>query len=322
MKKALAYFDIVGESYHKENIKQLGYKNEDYSLSKSRLLEEYDEGDTIEQYEFDSLAALVEREPENPHDANAVKVSIDGRTVGYISRKEQYRVEPYLDRPGVYWEATITNGPFKEIVEDDNGELTIERKDFDFSVSIVAYEYVADEQPILETKPEPKTATIVPAKLKQSILEEPAVKFSDKNHTQILIMAIFLGFLGIHRFAVGKTGTGVLWLLTAGLFGIGWFVDVVWLLGNCFDDWNGAEIVSAKGKNRFEQNGRGAQHNAVPEIFCYIFTGISLIVAVGFIMLTAKFGMNYTILQWYFAYALAVCYPALLAWVISGKGLE
>ncbi|MCC7290536.1 MAG: NINE protein [Phycisphaerales bacterium] len=35
-----------------------------------------------------------------------------------------------------------------------------------------------------------------------------------------------LGLLGLHRFYCGRVWSGVLWLLTGGLVGIGWLVDV------------------------------------------------------------------------------------------------
>ena len=39
------------------------------------------------------------------------------------------------------------------------------------------------------------------------------------------VLWLFLGFYGAHRFYLGKHGSGLLYLLTCGLFGVGWLVD-------------------------------------------------------------------------------------------------
>ena len=48
-----------------------------------------------------------------------------------------------------------------------------------------------------------------------------------KNNTTALILSILMGYLGIDRFYLGYTGMGILKLLTGGLFGILWLLDII-----------------------------------------------------------------------------------------------
>jgi len=59
---------------------------------------------------------------------------------------------------------------------------------------------------------------------------------SDKSRLFALLLCGFLGFFGIHRFYVGKIGTGILMLLTGGGFGIWWIIDVILIVIGQFTD--------------------------------------------------------------------------------------
>lgn len=64
-----------------------------------------------------------------------------------------------------------------------------------------------------------------------------------KDWLTALLLCIFLGELGIHRFYCGKIGTGILWLLTGGCFGIGWLIDVIMIACDSFKDINGNPLM-------------------------------------------------------------------------------
>ena len=57
----------------------------------------------------------------------------------------------------------------------------------------------------------------------------PSGKRIDK--TTALILCIFLGWLGVHKFYEGKSGMGLVYLFTFGLGGIGWLIDILIILG-------------------------------------------------------------------------------------------
>ncbi|PJZ39970.1 hypothetical protein CH370_18780 [Leptospira kmetyi] len=52
-----------------------------------------------------------------------------------------------------------------------------------------------------------------------------------KGMAYLLWFVGFFGAFGIHRFYLGKIGTGLLWMCTLGLFGFGAFFDLFTLGG-------------------------------------------------------------------------------------------
>ena len=67
---------------------------------------------------------------------------------------------------------------------------------------------------------------------------------SSKSKVVALVLCIFGGFLGLHRFYVGKKISGILYLLTGGVFGIGWIYDIFEIIGNRFTDSAGLPIAT------------------------------------------------------------------------------
>lgn len=65
---------------------------------------------------------------------------------------------------------------------------------------------------------------------------------SDKSFVVTLLLAIFVGFLGVHRFYVGKIGTGILHLLTLGALGVWTLIDTILIILQKFTDSNGQLI--------------------------------------------------------------------------------
>ena len=72
--------------------------------------------------------------------------------------------------------------------------------------------------------------------------EAAASGASDKKRLPVFLLCLLVGPLGVHRFYVGKIGTGVLWLLTGGVFGIGALVDLIMIIIGSFTDKEGRKI--------------------------------------------------------------------------------
>ncbi len=66
---------------------------------------------------------------------------------------------------------------------------------------------------------------------------------SDKDFITTLLICVFLGGLGVHRFFVDKMGTGVLMLVTLGGLGIWWIIDIILIVTSSFEDSEGRVIA-------------------------------------------------------------------------------
>ncbi len=67
--------------------------------------------------------------------------------------------------------------------------------------------------------------------------------YPHKNKWAAFCLCLFLGYFGVHRFYVGKAGTGLIWFFTGGMFGIGWFFDLIAILCGGFRDKFGQPLI-------------------------------------------------------------------------------
>ena len=70
------------------------------------------------------------------------------------------------------------------------------------------------------------------------------VNTTDERWLATLLLCIFLGSLGIHRFYTGNTVTGIIQLLTLGGCGIWALIDLIMIVTNSFTDGDGKVIHS------------------------------------------------------------------------------
>jgi len=68
----------------------------------------------------------------------------------------------------------------------------------------------------------------------------------DQSHSKaltfILCLIGFVGVAGLHRFYTGKVWTGLLWLVTGGLFVIGTIIDLIMIGTGAYRDKHGNRL--------------------------------------------------------------------------------
>jgi TM2 domain-containing membrane protein YozV len=67
-------------------------------------------------------------------------------------------------------------------------------------------------------------------------------EFSPRSRLVALLFCILLGWIGVHRFYVGKIGTGILMVVTIGGLGIWTLIDLILIAVGSFRDKEGRRV--------------------------------------------------------------------------------
>lgn len=132
---------VTGTSHYLDNILSLGFENDDYTMKKSEILENYFDGDKIYQIIFNPVQVELLEEPENPYDANAIKVIIDGQLVGYIKKGSCSHIKNLIHTDCIKKiSADIHGGKYKQVYE----EFDDDKADYVMKVATEESNYFVD----------------------------------------------------------------------------------------------------------------------------------------------------------------------------------
>ncbi len=73
-------------------------------------------------------------------------------------------------------------------------------------------------------------------------LLDTSTKTNSIDWLALFLLTFFVGVLGVHRFYVGKIGTGVLMLITLGGLGVWFLVDLILVVTGQFTNKEGQKI--------------------------------------------------------------------------------
>lgn len=136
-------YSVVGESFHKKEIASIGTPNPDYKLDKAALYKKGLFEKMVYAYTFPSVRAVLEPEPTNKHDPNAIKVIANGVHVGYLSANQAAATKKMLESGEIRRIQCSIHGGDNRMIHTDGQhfegkipikELRIDRELNDFSV--------------------------------------------------------------------------------------------------------------------------------------------------------------------------------------------
>ena len=90
-----------------------------------------------------------------------------------------------------------------------------------------------------------------------------------KDKTTALILSALLGGLGIDRFYLGYTGMGVLKLLTGGVFGVLWIIDIIYIANGKLHNFgrNNKPTVTSESCEERKKSDQLGYHKSATQIY-------------------------------------------------------
>lgn len=121
-------FNVTGTSRYAKEIKGLLSEDCDYRETDAYLTDHYNAEDVIWQYlDFHSDDVSLTEEPDNPYEPGAIRVQVNGVSIGYIKPGANSRVRNLLKIDAAKLSASISGGAYKHLYEDDYGDLRVEK---------------------------------------------------------------------------------------------------------------------------------------------------------------------------------------------------
>lgn len=124
-------------------------------------------------------------------------------------------------------------------------------------------------QPVSVPPSTPSQVNVAPGMSQSAANPAAPSQVGEKSFLGAFLFALFLGFLGVDRYYLGKIGTGVLKMVTIGGFGIWSLIDIVMLLTNNTRDKKGNQL------NGYEDN---------KKIALIIFAAVIILNAISSVM--------------------------------------
>lgn len=149
-------------------------------------------------------------DPSNPHDSNAVELRVKGVTLGFLPADDAEHFSPQLLTLRDDFAMVTARGSIWAVERDGHAHTNISV----YLPDLLDDSLESEILPVSKGKPQ-------------------------KDRLAALLLCIFLGIFGAHRFYLGKWKSGIVQLLTFGLYGFWTLIDLVLIVLNKLSDADG-----------------------------------------------------------------------------------